>query len=294
MDLDEIMKQKNFVVVGNTLNPDKYAYKIKKALLEHDYQVKCVGKELISINAIDGDIDIIDLCINPIKGLEYIKECKKTFKCIVIQPGAGDDELIQYLKDNNIPYIEGCVLVGLSLYGKNNINPIKLRPYNRMDGEYIANWITDEKMFYQWSADRINKYPLTAGILNEYYDSQSANTKHFVVTAINESGIPIGHIMMRFLDNTYKNLRFGFVIVDNNARGKGYGKKMLETAFDYAFNILKVERVTLGVFANNEAAIKCYESVGLVEMAEHSRIIYEINGEQWECIELEKYAPHIN
>lgn len=31
MQLKEIMNKQNFVVVGNTINEDKYAYKIKKA-----------------------------------------------------------------------------------------------------------------------------------------------------------------------------------------------------------------------------------------------------------------------
>lgn len=35
MDLREIMEQKTFVVVGDTLNQSKYAYIIKNQLLEH-------------------------------------------------------------------------------------------------------------------------------------------------------------------------------------------------------------------------------------------------------------------
>jgi hypothetical protein len=48
-----------------------------------------------------------------------MKECTKEFKSIVIQPGAESEELLNYLQENNLPYIEGCVLVGLSLYSKN-------------------------------------------------------------------------------------------------------------------------------------------------------------------------------
>ena len=120
MELPEIMQQQVFAVAGDTLNPEKYAYKIKQGLLEHGYTVYAVGKELASFNDIPGDIDIIDLCINPVKGLSLIKECKKSFKCIVIQPGAESEELLSYLKEKNLPYIEGCVLVGLSLYAKKN------------------------------------------------------------------------------------------------------------------------------------------------------------------------------
>ncbi len=118
MDLKEIMQQHNFVVVGDTLNEEKYAYKIKKGLQEKGYQAQAVGKELASLNDVEGDIDIIDLCINPAKGLQLIRENKKPFKSIVIQPGAESDTLKAYLEENNLPYIEGCVLVGLRLYAK--------------------------------------------------------------------------------------------------------------------------------------------------------------------------------
>ena len=120
MDLKEIMNQSVFAVAGDTLNPEKYAYKIKQGLLEHGYKVHAVGKELPDFNSIPEDIDIIDLCINPVKGLELIKKCNKSFKCIVIQPGAESDELLSYLNEKKLPYIQGCLLVGLSLYAKKN------------------------------------------------------------------------------------------------------------------------------------------------------------------------------
>lgn len=118
MDLKKIMQQQVFAVAGDTLREEKYAYKIKQGLLEHGYTVHAVGKELASFNDIASDIDIIDLCINPVRGLALLRECKKPFKCIVIQPGAESDELLAYLNEKRLPYMQGCVLVGLSLYAK--------------------------------------------------------------------------------------------------------------------------------------------------------------------------------
>ena len=116
MELKEIMDQNVFAVVGNTLDEEKYACKIKKAMLEHGYTVYAVGKELASINDVPEEIDVIDLCIHPVKGLALIKECRKSFKCIVIQPGAESPELLQYLDEQKLPYIQGCLLVGLREY----------------------------------------------------------------------------------------------------------------------------------------------------------------------------------
>ena len=118
MNLKEIMQEKVFAVVGDTLQEEKYAYKIKHGLMEHGYTTYSVGKELASLNDIEEEIDIIDLCTNAVRGLAVIKECKKKFKCIVIQPGAESEELFAYLNKENLPYIEGCILVGLSVYSK--------------------------------------------------------------------------------------------------------------------------------------------------------------------------------
>ncbi len=120
MDLKEIMMFQNFCLLGDTLNEGKYAFKIKHELINNGYNVCCVGKELLSINDCDFDIDVINLCINPIKGLILLKECRKQYKVVLIQPNAESPDIMQFLNDNNISYLEGCSLVGMRLYKKNS------------------------------------------------------------------------------------------------------------------------------------------------------------------------------
>lgn len=116
MELKEIMAQKSFAVVGDTVNEAKYAYKIKNELLKNGYTVYAVGKELASLNEVPGEVDIIDLCIHPAKGIKLLKENKRSVKGVLIQPGAESEEIIAFLQEQDIPYLEGCALVGLSLY----------------------------------------------------------------------------------------------------------------------------------------------------------------------------------
>ena len=116
MDLEEVMKQRSFAIVGDTPNPEKYAHIIKHKMIDAGYVVHSVGKELASLNDIPGELDIIDLCIHPVKGLPLMQECTKPFKFIVIQPGAESDELLAFLDEKGYPYMHGCLLVGLSLF----------------------------------------------------------------------------------------------------------------------------------------------------------------------------------
>lgn len=117
MELKQIMEQKSFAVVGDTLKEEKFACKIKNAMLDRGYKVQCVGAELASLNEVEGELDVIDLCIRPDRGLALLKECRKSCKAVVIQPGAGSEELKGWLEAQGIPYIESCLLVGLRQYG---------------------------------------------------------------------------------------------------------------------------------------------------------------------------------
>ena len=116
MNLQEIMQYNNFTVLGNTENPEKYAYKIKEELIQKGYTVACVDKQYKSIN--DVPFDVLDICMNPAKACKLIEETTKKIKATIIQPGAESEELKNLLSNKQIPYIEGCALVGLRLYAK--------------------------------------------------------------------------------------------------------------------------------------------------------------------------------
>lgn len=163
---------------------------------------------------------------------------------------------------------------------------LRLRPYKNCDAKYIVSWIKDEVSFRKWCADRFEKYPITPDELNEQYDSLKDADHFYEMTAFDESGV-VGHFIMRFVDEEKTILRFGFIIVDDTKRGKGYGKEMLTLALKYAFDLLKVRKVTLGVFENNEAAYYCYKSVGFKDVELSKKEHYRVLGEEWNCLELE-------
>ncbi len=161
---------------------------------------------------------------------------------------------------------------------------LRLRPYKACDAKVVVSWIKDEISFHKWCADRFEHYPITGEDLNNYYQSFAYEDNFFQMTAFDESEI-VGHLLMRFTDEEKKILRFGFVIVDDEKRGKGYGKKMLQLAIQFAFDIVKAEKITIGVFENNESAYHCYKAVGFQDIEQVQS--YCILGEEWKCKELE-------
>ena len=98
--------------------------------------------------------------------------------------------------------------------------------------------------------------------------------------AIDEDDNVVGHFIMRYTNGNTRQLRFGWVIVDDAMRGKGYGKQMLTLGLKYAFDFLGAEKVTIGVFENNESAHWCYKKAGFVDME-------TVKSEPWDVIEME-------
>ncbi|MGL4948748.1 MAG: CoA-binding protein [Anaeroplasmataceae bacterium] len=107
----DINKYNNFMIVGDTINCEKYAYKIKDRLIKLNKNIHCVPKEIKDIKSITDLIEVIVLCINQVAGINLLKEYNKHVELVVIQPGAGSTEIEEYLKANNIQYINDCILV---------------------------------------------------------------------------------------------------------------------------------------------------------------------------------------
>ena len=127
----------------------------------------------------------------------------------------------------------------------------------------MINWIKEERVFKMWCADKFN-YPLTIEQLKAYKDECEQNELEWVLVALDEKGIPVGHFSMRRINYEKESVHLGFIVIDENKRGLGYGKEMVELAVKYAFELLKVKRVTLGVYDVNLTAKQCYEKVGFV------------------------------
>ncbi len=162
---------------------------------------------------------------------------------------------------------------------------LSLHKYTPCDAQVITKWLKNEYAFRQWSADRYDRYPITADDMNNYY-SQYSDDELYKLTAVAGDEV-IGHLTIRFTDDAKKIARLGFVIVDDTKRGNGYGKQLVSSALKYTFDELKVDKVTLGVFENSIPAIHCYLSCGFKTVEKELTESYQCMGETWNCIEME-------
>lgn len=155
---------------------------------------------------------------------------------------------------------------------------LRIRPYKATDADTILSWCRNEKAFYQWTAGILGNYPITPKAF-KFVESLMP------FTAFDETGI-VGFFTLRNPGNSLDELRFGFVIVNPDIRGKGYGKAMLQLGLKFAFEIYGAKRVSLGVFENNPSAYYCYKAVGFGDVVLDTTETYCVLGEEWNCKEL--------
>ena len=164
---------------------------------------------------------------------------------------------------------------------------MKLRAYKKSDSPIIATWLRTEEELYRWSADRYGFFPLKPDSVDENYAPAIGTGRFFPLTAIDDYNNVIGHLIIRYPnENDDSSVRFGFVIVDPEIRGKGYGQEMLKLAIEYVKENLTATRIDLGVFVNNPKARKCYEAVGFTEYGAH--VINTPYG-PWDCVDMELF-----
>ena len=167
---------------------------------------------------------------------------------------------------------------------KEQMNQLRLRPYRRDDALTIVNWCETEEAFYKWSAGILGEYPISVERLTNATSGRDDNDKYFPFVALDEDGV-VGFFILRQPGDDRDELRFGFVIVDPNHRGEGYGKRMLQLGLKYAFEIYGAKKVSLGVFENNPGAFYCYKAIGFTENGQVEN--YNILNDDWKCIDME-------
>ena len=160
---------------------------------------------------------------------------------------------------------------------------LKLRPYKSCDAQAIAKWVQDRDVFVKWGGERFGDHPVSAETIDQKYRQENgdcAEPDNFYPWTAFDGDRIVGHFIMRYINGDRKLLRFGWVVVDSTARGRGYGAEMLRLGLRYAFDFLGAEKVGIGVFKNNAPAHKCYQKVGFADVG-------VTKDGAWEIIEME-------
>lgn len=142
---------------------------------------------------------------------------------------------------------------------------IRLEYFLEKDFEQLLEWSGDAKFLQQWSGIGW-EYPLDTSDLEAHIEGAnhpmfSDQLIYIVVDRITNH--KVGHVALSRIDRTNRSARISKLLVgDPEARGKGYGRQILNELLRIGFDTLGMHRITLGVYDYNVSAIKLYESCG--------------------------------
>ncbi len=114
---------KKTLVIGASTNPERYANRAVKMLLQHDHPVVAIGKQGGEVDGVKiekeklpfEDIDTVTLYVNPVHQKDYYDYIiGLNPKRVVFNPGTENPEFYSLLEENNIFVDIGCTLVMLT------------------------------------------------------------------------------------------------------------------------------------------------------------------------------------
>lgn len=140
-----------------------------------------------------------------------------------------------------------------------NDSRIYLRPITEADTPDIVRWRNSEivRQYFITQADFTPESHMYW--FNNYIKTGKA-VQFMIVTR--EDNKPIGSVYIKDLDNEHKKGEYGIFIGEGSYLGKGYGSEAARLMLEYAFRTMKLHRVYLRAFTDNERAVGSYKKVG--------------------------------
>jgi RimJ/RimL family protein N-acetyltransferase len=135
---------------------------------------------------------------------------------------------------------------------------VRLRPFDRSDFEPLISWVPTPHALSRWCGAFFS-HPLNEHQLRRYLDSQPLVRTIFTATTL--SGEALGHISIAMIW-PHLSSRLSRVLVAPSHRGRGIGRTMVANATAFSFDTHHVDRIDLGVAADNAVAIACYYGQG--------------------------------
>jgi len=163
-----------------------------------------------------------------------------------------------------------------------------LSPCHPEDAQKWAEWFNDLEVTLPLGDEAYTPFSLE----NARGQIQDISNKQDHVFSILEqqTGRLIGRCMLFGIDLVNRSSMLGIAIGEKDCWGQGYGSEALILLLDYAFNLLNLNNVMLGVFSFNQRAIHSYLKVGFREIGRR-RQARVIAGQAYDVVFMDILAP---
>lgn len=148
-----------------------------------------------------------------------------------------------------------------------------LAPCHSNDAEKWATWFNDLDVTLPLGDEAYS--PCGLERMQEDVARTIREGDHVFSIVDNASQEVIGRCLLFNFDWVNRSAMFGIVIGEKAFWGQGYGQDATRLLLDYAFTLLNLNSIMLGVYAFNQRAIHCYENVGfkLIGRRREARIV---------------------
>lgn len=152
---------------------------------------------------------------------------------------------------------------------------IYFRPIELEDEPLLQRWVNDPDNWRMLN----HRGPLSSMAEREWIQSLVKNRTEYVFGIVaKDAARLIGTAGLRDINPISRRASFGICIGDAEFRGRGYGTEATALGVRYGFEELNLNRIELGVFADNARAILTYQKVGFVHEGTFRQAVYR-NGE---------------
>src|SRR3989338_6921680 len=136
---------------------------------------------------------------------------------------------------------------------------LRLMEDKDINKKYLS-WINDsavnrflESRFKKWTLCDLKKYA---------DDIRNSRDSLFFAIILKSRDKHIGNIKIGSINHIHKFADIGILIGDKSCWGNAYAREAIELVVNYAFNSLKLHKLTAGAYATNIGSIKAFQKAG--------------------------------
>ena len=141
------------------------------------------------------------------------------------------------------------------------LDEVILRPITLKDTDNIVRWRNKESVRNHF----VYQEPFTKSSHEKWMKEmvETGRVSQFIIHTKRRNQ-DIGSVFLRDICPIHQKAEFGIFIGEDSARGKGYGTLAAKKILQFGFQELKLHKIFLRVFADNEPAIASYKKNGFV------------------------------
>ena len=138
---------------------------------------------------------------------------------------------------------------------------VYLRAFSPEDlTERYLGWLNDPEVTKYMES---GIFPSTMHDLESFYERIAASRSDVLMAIIDKASTEhIGNIKLGPIQWVHRSAIFGIMIGDKKFWGRGAGMEATRLMVEYGFDRLNLNRIDLGVFAEHDAGVRCYQKLG--------------------------------